>query len=1215
MKHLFSASFRTRLQKQLLVAVMTVSIISLSVPPAVFADDASSTDSGTAPVVQTMPTPPVPDVSDTPEVSPTEPAPDSEVVVPPSAPDETVPPADTTESETPPDAPQPSLMRTMSNTSNEGDEGDTQEPKHQCVISSDTSTLYNDQPSVLVTPLHALWTAVIQGASWIWGENPISDAVNEKTETFTKTFYLSNVPTSATMEIASDNSYEIAVGQHPFEFAVAGDSGEFNYSSADTVSINATNFHAGENSLRVTVKNFPMSDGTMATNPAGLLYTLTLEGADCTQAPPPPHEEPITVHATKVVCDDPADLPDWGTGGHQITANTATEYIAAHHGCHLQPDWQFEWGPQSSGDVGDAFTGSAPPADGYTTFGPTDAHGVATVQIPSATEGISSEIHLREVLEPGYIPFTFGSFPDNSASTSAEFYCANDALNYDNWDFIRGAHAGDTYYCVAFNAPVAPKTSTVTMCKVDDQEQVLPGWTLMLKGEHVGSVAVDPDGNDHPVANVPAGNYILTASGAYIYRPGDVAASTSDAAFSLRLPSDAMSGPYQPWILENSFVSPHTGWLGITFNNAFTNWGTVFHPNHTYALGTTLATAQDMHFKILDDQYADNSGSLNVDVDHGYVGVTGENGCTTFENVPYGAYTADELNQDGWTPVTGTGPVMVDAPEQTFTVVNHKNGTVVPPTKYKVHIFKYLWNGDTAEQIPNDSDAPEFPMRATYSIAGVGTNLNPGDSYVLGNGGGVGGSDSGLNYAANTIPLSAGDTYGTHEVTDGSVVVSDQGSCSAGKYYLKGYQVGTTLSEAQGAALSMTAPSFPSISGDEYVIVVNAACPKGDDGGDEGTDTPVTIIVHVADLAGDKADALSHIAKWFFYNDNTDLVDNGLGSFVNGPASTGSPLSTGSAQITLDTTNNRTDLATYGFSGTKLADIKTLRYSAYSHAGVAGATESPYLVFNVTFDGLDTWQKRLVFVPSDNGAVPQDTWNTFDAIDSGTALWQYSGTVWPAAVAGSPDDGVSELGTVARSWNDILADYPSIAVRTTDSLMGVRVGEPGPTGYSGNIDAFVIGIKNGADTTTTTYDFEPTVTPVTPTIKKGGSSRRSGGSVLGVSTTTEPQGKVLGATCGPILSSFLRIGRMNPVDQVTILQNFLNGELMMSLPVTGFFGPLTEKAVEAFQAKYFSDVLAPWVPYGLETQHSVTGYVYKTTQWKINMISCPSLNLPMPTLP
>jgi hypothetical protein len=55
--------------------------------------------------------------------------------------------------------------------------------------------------------------------------------------------------------------------------------------------------------------------------------------------------------------------------------------------------------------------------------------------------------------------------------------------------------------------------------------------------------------------------------------------------------------------------------------------------------------------------------------------------------------------------------------------------------------------------------------------------------------------------------------------------------------------------------------------------------------------------------------------------------------------------------------------------------------------------------------------------------------------------------------------------------------------------------------------------------------------------------------------------------------------------------------------------------VDQFQVKYHSEVLAPWVPYGLPNEFTPTDYVYKTTMRWINLIECPALNLPIPQLP
>jgi uncharacterized repeat protein (TIGR01451 family) len=122
-----------------------------------------------------------------------------------------------------------------------------------------------------------------------------------------------------------------------------------------------------------------------------------------------------------------------------------------------------------------------------------------------------------------------------------------------------------------------------------------------------------------------------------------------------------------------------------------------------------------------------------------------------------------------------------------------------------------------------------------------------------------------------------------------------------------------------------------------------------------------------------------------------------------------------------------------------------------------------------------------------------------------------------------------------------------------------------------------------------------------------------GGQVLGASTST---GQVLGASCGLYLTSYIHPDRQNLNDptQVKKLQIFLNWNLGLDLPVDGVYGASTIAAVNQFQVKYHIEVLKPWVPLGLQTQFTPTGYVYQTTQRWINLIMCSALNIPMPTL-
>jgi peptidoglycan hydrolase-like protein with peptidoglycan-binding domain len=127
---------------------------------------------------------------------------------------------------------------------------------------------------------------------------------------------------------------------------------------------------------------------------------------------------------------------------------------------------------------------------------------------------------------------------------------------------------------------------------------------------------------------------------------------------------------------------------------------------------------------------------------------------------------------------------------------------------------------------------------------------------------------------------------------------------------------------------------------------------------------------------------------------------------------------------------------------------------------------------------------------------------------------------------------------------------------------------------------------------------------------------RNGGEVLGASTSTD-NGTVLGSVCQLPLTTYMRRGGSNNAQNVMELQKFLNQEMALNppLPITGFFGPLTEAAVKAFQIKYYDEILKPWVDLGLLPANTATGLVYKTTLWKIQTIGCPGSNIAKPIVP
>ena len=109
-------------------------------------------------------------------------------------------------------------------------------------------------------------------------------------------------------------------------------------------------------------------------------------------------------------------------------------------------------------------------------------------------------------------------------------------------------------------------------------------------------------------------------------------------------------------------------------------------------------------------------------------------------------------------------------------------------------------------------------------------------------------------------------------------------------------------------------------------------------------------------------------------------------------------------------------------------------------------------------------------------------------------------------------------------------------------------------------------------------------------------------------TVLGSEGKVLGESCGLYLDKFIRQGMRNDPEQVKKLQEFLNKEMDASLPVTGFYGPLTFQATKVFQEKYADEILTPW------SLGNSTGIVYQTTLRWINQLECPQASIEMPSL-
>jgi|GEM_PF-4062802 len=119
------------------------------------------------------------------------------------------------------------------------------------------------------------------------------------------------------------------------------------------------------------------------------------------------------------------------------------------------------------------------------------------------------------------------------------------------------------------------------------------------------------------------------------------------------------------------------------------------------------------------------------------------------------------------------------------------------------------------------------------------------------------------------------------------------------------------------------------------------------------------------------------------------------------------------------------------------------------------------------------------------------------------------------------------------------------------------------------------------------------------------------GSGTRVRRIDQPEPLVLGeATTSycPLLTDFMQMGATNDPRQVMRLQAFLH-VLRDTFggsenPITGTFGVVTDANVKAFQSHYADEILNPWVEQGFMSSNAPTGFVYKTTLWKINDMIC-----------
>ncbi len=233
----------------------------------------------------------------------------------------------------------------------------------------------------------------------------------------------------------------------------------------------------------------------------------------------------------------------------------------------------------------------------------------------------------------------------------------------------------------------------------------------------------------------------------------------------------------------------------------------------------------------------------------------------------------------------------------------------------------------------------------------------------------------------------------------------------------------------------------------------------------------MTQVILPSDLAVDSQ-------SWYFYDDVADVASAtelpGKYQFVNGPATP--PAGDDSVQLSV-TGSERWNMATARYKDTKISDLSQLKFNTYQPGTNPGNPQyAVYLNFDVDFDGPggnSAYQGRLVYVPRANGAVSQNTWQEWNALDSG-ATWTWS------RLASNGNQWLDSNSSANRSWSDIVAAFPNA---TVSGQLLFRAGEPYPDGFTGNLDKVTIGTPQG----TKIFDFEKTREPEDKDgCKKGG---------------------------------------------------------------------------------------------------------------------------------
>jgi len=153
----------------------------------------------------------------------------------------------------------------------------------QCDVVSDETNIVEDGSAAVEAWNHPSWfdeNTLGSAAKWIWSTFKITNPSVDEPKVFVKKFNLDTIPSSASIEVAADNGFILEVNGIEVVNEITN---EFNYGATKSYTI--SNLVIGENTIRMTVKNFAYNTEDPELNPAGALYKLHIINSSCSDIP------------------------------------------------------------------------------------------------------------------------------------------------------------------------------------------------------------------------------------------------------------------------------------------------------------------------------------------------------------------------------------------------------------------------------------------------------------------------------------------------------------------------------------------------------------------------------------------------------------------------------------------------------------------------------------------------------------------------------------------------------------------------------------------------------------------------------------------------------------------------------------------------------------------------------------------------------------------